>query len=64
MDEPEEWFKYEQQVQQIHTLSDAHVNVNYTFQRRIAQPSVIVSSSLPTYDSQGIVSHTFKQKNF
>ena len=52
--------KYEQQVQQIYTLSDTHG----TIQRRTSQLSFIVWSSLPTYDSQGTVSHTSKQKYF
>ena len=62
MDEPKVWFKYEQQVQQIFTLSDPHGTINHTLERKTSQLSLIVWSSLPTYDSQGTVSHTSKQK--
>ena len=55
MDESKICFEYKQQAQQNYTLSDAHVTVNHTFQRRTSEPS------LPTYGNQGIVSLTHTQ---
>ena len=62
MDEPKLLFKYEQQIQQLYTFRGTHGTVSHTLQHRACQLSFIVSSSLPTYDSQGVVPHTSKQK--
>ena len=60
-DEPEVWFDYEQHMQQLFTLRGTHDTVNHNHQRRTWQLSLEFSSSLPTWDNQGVVPHSPKQ---